>query len=53
MGLMPVLSPAGRQPAMRFTSEADIVRGVTMSSAVGMIAMISRNGRVVCRKEMA
>ena len=45
--LMLVISLASRQIAMLFTNEEDIIRDVTMSFIVVIIAMIPQNGRVV------
>ncbi len=47
IGLMLVISLASRQLAMLFTTDADIIRSVTMSFVVVIIAMIPQNGRVV------
>lgn len=45
--LMLVISLASRQLAMLFTTEEDIIKNVTMSFIVVIIAMIPQNGRVV------
>ena len=47
IGLMLVISLASRELAMLFTTEQDIIRNVTMSFIVVIIAMIPQNGRVV------